>query len=128
MEEQMINIRKKLKVSQDRKNNYARKNKTFKYFKVGEHVFLNVKAKRSLLRLGCCPKLAARYCGPFEILNNIGPIAYMITFPASMRVHNAFHVSLLKKYVSNPNHVIDWIMIQVEHERDLRMEPIRILV
>jgi hypothetical protein len=71
--------------------------------------------------------LAARYCGPFEILEKIGPIAYMLAFPASMRVHNVFHVSLLKKYVSDPNHIIDWTVIQVEHEGDFWVEPVCIL-
>jgi hypothetical protein len=74
----------------------------FKDFKVGEHMFLKVKAKRSLLRLGSCPKLAARYCGPFEILEKIGPVAYMLALPIH-ESHNVFHVSLLKKYVPNPN-------------------------
>ena len=30
---------------------------------------------------------------------------------ASMTVHNVFHVSLLKKYVPNANHVINWNVI-----------------
>jgi hypothetical protein len=33
-----------------------------------------------------------------------------------MRVHNVFHVSLLKKYVPDPNYIIDWTVIQVGHE------------
>jgi hypothetical protein len=85
---------------------------------VGEHVFLKVKAKRSLLRLGGFPKLATIYCGPFEILEKIGLVAYILLLSVSMRVHDAFHVSLLKKYVHVLNHVIDWTMIQVEHEGD----------
>jgi hypothetical protein len=101
--------------------------KFFRYFKVGEHVFLKVKEKRSSLRLGSCPKLATRYCGPFEILEKIGPIAYMLAFPTSIRVHNVFHVSLLKIYMPDTNHVIDWNVIQVEHEGDFRVEPISIL-
>ena len=55
----------------------------------------------------------------FEILDRIGPIAYMLAFPASMNVHNVFHVSLLKKCVHDPNIVIDWHMIQVETEKRL---------
>jgi hypothetical protein len=78
---------------------------------VGEHVFLKVKVKRSSLRLGSFPKLAARYCGPFEILEKIGPLAYMLALSTSMRVHNVFHVSLLRKYVPNSNHIVDWIVI-----------------
>jgi hypothetical protein len=82
-----------------------------KGIKVGEHVFLKVKEKRSSLKLGSFPKLAVRYCGPFEVLERIGPVAYMLALPTSMRVHNVFHVSLLKKYVPDPNHVIDWTVI-----------------
>jgi hypothetical protein len=78
---------------------------------VGDHVFLKVKAKKSSLKLGNCLKLAARYCGPFELLERNGPIAYMIALPASMYVHNVFHVSLLKKYIPDVNHVIDWNVI-----------------
>jgi hypothetical protein len=44
---------------------YVDKNMVLRYFKVDEIVFLKVKAIISLLRLGCCPKLATRYCGPF---------------------------------------------------------------
>jgi hypothetical protein len=73
-------------------------------------VFLKVKAKRRLLRLGSCLKLATRYYGPFEILEKRGSNSYMLALLASMRVHNIFHVSL-KKYVHDPNHIIDWTVI-----------------
>jgi hypothetical protein len=63
---------------------------------VGDHVFLKVKANRSSLKLGNCSKLANRYCGQFEILERIGPVAYMIALPTSMSVHNVLCVSLLK--------------------------------
>jgi hypothetical protein len=111
MEEQMLKIKKNLKASQDRKKSYDDKNITHREFKVGEHVFLKVKANRSSLKLGNCSKLAARYCGPFEILERIGPVTYMLTLPACMTVHNVFHVSLLKKYIHDANHVIDWNVI-----------------
>jgi hypothetical protein len=99
----------------------------FRYFKVGEHVLFKVKVKISSPRLGSFPKLVARYCGPFEILEKIGPIVYMITFPASMIVNNLFHVSLLKKYFSDLKHIIDWNVIQVEQEGDFRVELVHIL-
>ena len=105
MEDQMIRIKHNLKASQDRQKSYADSNK------VGDHVFLKVKTNKSSLKLGSCAKLASRFCGPFEILERIGLVAYMLALPTSMTVHNVFHVSLLKKYVPNTNHVIDWNVI-----------------
>ena len=85
-------------------------------FIVGHHVYLRVRERKSSLNLGICAKLSPRYYGPFEVLERIGPVAYRLTFPASARAHNVFHVSLLKKYVHDPNHVINLDVIQMEHE------------
>jgi hypothetical protein len=117
MEEKMLNIKKNLKASQDRTKIYADKNKTHRKFKVGEHIFLKVKANKISLKLGNCSKLAARYCGPFEILHRIGPLTYMIPLPTSMSIPNVFHVSFHKKHIPDANHVIDWNVIRVEKER-----------
>jgi hypothetical protein len=74
---------------------------------VGENVFLKVKSKRSSLKLESCPKLVVRYYGPFEFLEKIRTVAYILALLASMRIHNVFYVSLLKKCVLDPNHLID---------------------
>jgi hypothetical protein len=66
---------------------------------VGDHVILKVKPKKSSLKLGSCTNLETRFCVPFEILDRIGSVAYMTALPASMNVHNVFHISFLKKYV-----------------------------
>jgi hypothetical protein len=89
--------------------------------------FLKVKANKSSLKLGNCSKLATKYCGPFEILERIGPIAYVLALPTSMTVHNVFHVSFLKKYIPDANHVINWNVIQVEQEGVLQVHSVRIL-
>jgi hypothetical protein len=127
MEEKMIKIKQNLKASQDRQKIYANKGKTLRKFKVGDHLFLKVKAKRSSLKLGNCSKLATRYCGPFEILEKIGPVDYMIALPVSMSIHNVFHVSLLKKYIPDANHVIDWNVIKVEQEGSFQVNLVHIL-
>jgi hypothetical protein len=54
-------------------------------------------------------------------------IAYMLALPESMMVHNVFHVSMLKKYIPDANHVIDWNVIQVEQEGVLQVHLVRIL-
>jgi hypothetical protein len=51
----------------------------------------------------------------------------MIAFPASISVHNLFHVSLLKKYIPYDNHVIDWNVIQVEQEGAFQVHLVHIL-
>jgi hypothetical protein len=127
MEEKIVKIKYNLKVFQYRKKSYADKGRTHKEFKVGDHVFLKVKAKRSSPKLGNCSKMVARYCGPFEILERIGIVAYMLSLPASMCIHNVFHVSLLKKYVPDANHVIDWNVNQVEKEGDFQVHSVCIL-
>jgi hypothetical protein len=127
MEEKMIKIKQNLKAAQDRKKTYVDKGRTHREFKVGDHVFWKVKANRSSLKLGNCSKLEAHYCGPFEILERIGPTTYMIALLASMSVHNVFHVSLLKKYIPDDNHVIDWNVIQVDQEGAFQVHLVHIL-
>jgi hypothetical protein len=51
----------------------------------------------------------------------------MLALPTSMRIHNVIHVSLLKKYVSDPNHVIYWNVIQLEHKGDFQVVIVFIL-
>jgi hypothetical protein len=88
---------------------------------------LKVNPNKNSLKLGSCTKLADRLCGTFDILDIIGLVAYMLAFPISMNLHNVFHVSLLKKYVHDPNHVIDWHLIQVETTGYFQVQPVRIL-
>jgi hypothetical protein len=107
MEEQMVKIMNNLKVAQDREKSCTDRGINHKELKVGDHVFLKVKFRRSSLKLGNCSKLVAHYCGPLEILERIGHVAYMLALHASLCIHNVFHVSLIKKCVHDVNHIID---------------------
>jgi hypothetical protein len=116
MENMVRKVQQNLKEAQDRQKSYADQKRRHLEFQVGDHVYLKVKAQKSSLKLGNCAKLAPRFCGPFEILARIGPVAYQLALPANLRIHNVFHVSLLKKYVHDPTHMIDWNLVQVEPE------------
>lgn len=41
-------------------------------------------------------KLSHQQLGPYEIVEKIGSHAYRLKLPASMKIHNVFHVSLLQ--------------------------------
>ena len=74
-------------------------------------MFVKVKPRKSSFKLGSCAKLAPKYCGPFEVLARVGLVAYQLLLLPNLRIHNVFHVSILKKYVHDATHVIDWNVI-----------------
>ena len=67
------------------------------------------------------------YCGPFEVLANIGPVSYQLALPTNIKVDDVFHVSLLRKYMHETTHIIDWNMIQVKPEGEFETKPFCIL-
>ena len=107
MEKQVTQIKQNLKVAQNRQKSYVDQKRTPREFKTRDHVYLRVKPGKSSMRMGACAKLAPRYCGPFEVLDRAGSIAYKLALPPTVKEHNVFHVSLLKKYVHDVNHIID---------------------
>ena len=66
--------------------------------------------------------------GPFEIVERKGPVAYRLDLPDSLRhMHDVFHVSVLRHYISDSTHVIDMSSLQVYDEGALMVDPICIL-
>ena len=106
MDEQLSKIKKHVKPAQNREKHYYDKTKRHVQFEEGDLVFLQVKPTRSKLILGKDRRLTPRFAGPFKIMKRVGKLAYHLELPSNVKAHPIFHVSLLKKYVANENHVL----------------------
>ena len=69
-----------------------------------------------------------RFIGPFEILNQVGDVAYRLALPPSMvAIHPVFHVSMLRKYVHDPAHIISYEDLEFQPNLSYEEQPIKIL-
>ena len=84
--------------------------------------------KRGVVKFGKPGKLSPRFIEPFEILERVGTVAYRLALPPSMSgVHGVFHVSMLRKYTPDPDHVVDWGQIEVDTYGTFEEGPVCIL-
>jgi len=71
--------------------------------------WLRVVPIKSVRRFGVTGKLSPRYISPFEILRQIGTLAYELALPPQLsHSHIMLHISKLRKYVPDPQYVIDF--------------------
>ncbi|KAL0541301.1 hypothetical protein IC582_021343 [Cucumis melo] len=121
-------IRARILTAQSRQKSYADVRRKDLEFDVGDMVFLKVAPMKGVLRFEKKGKLSPRFVGPFEILEQIGPVAYRLALPPSFSaVHDVFHVSMLRKYVVDPTHVVDFEPLQINENLSYEEQPIEIL-
>ncbi|KAL5552654.1 hypothetical protein UlMin_040055 [Ulmus minor] len=83
---------------------------------------------KGVMRFGKKGKLSSRYIGPFEILERIGKVVYRLALPYELSsVHNVFHVSMLKKYVPYPSHILEHEPIEVQEDLTYQEKSVQIL-
>ena len=76
-------------------------------FSAGDLMFLKVSPMKGVMRFGKKGKLAPRYVRPFEIRSRVGEVAFRLVLPPELsRIHLVFHVSMLKKYITDPSNVL----------------------
>ncbi|KAL0553580.1 hypothetical protein IC582_007480 [Cucumis melo] len=121
-------IRSRMHTAQSRQKSYADVRRKDLEFEVGDKVFLKVAPMRGVLRFERRGKLSPRFVGPFEILERTGPVAYRLALPPSLStVHDVFHVSMLRKYVSDPSHVVDYEPLEIDENLSYVERPVEVL-
>ncbi|KAL4369156.1 hypothetical protein GQ457_05G022990 [Hibiscus cannabinus] len=84
----------------------------------GDKVFLQVSPWKKVLRFGKKRKLSPRYISPFEVIEKVGSEASRLALPPKFHnIHNVFHVSMLRRYRSDPSHVLE--LEEVEFDSNL---------
>ena len=72
--------------------------------------------------------MSPRFVGPFEVLERMGKVAYRLALPPSLSgVHNVFHVSMLRKYIPDPNHVMDYEPLKLRDDLTYEEQPVKIV-
>jgi hypothetical protein len=91
-------------------------------------VFLKVAPWKHVIRFGMKGKLAPRFIGPYKIIERIGTVAYRVLLPPHLdKIHNVFHVSMLRKANLDPTRILPQISMEVREDLTMEVQPVRIM-
>nr|GFC60062.1 putative reverse transcriptase domain-containing protein [Tanacetum cinerariifolium] len=89
---------------------------------------LKVSPWKGVVRFGKRWKLNPRYIGPFKVLVKVGTVAYRLKLPQQLsRVHSIFHVSNLKKCLSDEPLAISLDELHIDDKLCFIEEPVEIM-
>ena len=121
-------IRERLKVAADRQKSYVDMKREDIRYEIGEKVFLKVSPWKKVMGFGKKGKLSPMFIGPYEVIEKVGPVAYILALPPNLeKIHNVFHVSMLRRYRLGQSHVVSSETIELRSDFTYEEEPVEIL-
>ena len=127
-EEKVKIIIERLKVAADRQKSYAVLKRKCIQYEIGEKLFLKVSPWKKVMRFGKNGKLIPRFIESYEVIENVGSVAYRLALPPELeKIHNVFHVSMLRRYKLDPSHVVSSEVIELRPDLTYEEEPVEIL-
>ncbi|GKD00226.1 hypothetical protein Tco_1170500 [Tanacetum coccineum] len=124
----IIQIKSRIQAARDRQKSYADVRRKPLEFQVGDKVMLKVSPWKGVIRFGKQRKLNSRYIGPFKVLEKVGTVAYKLKLSQQLsRVHSTFHLSNLKKCLSDESLVIPLDEIHIDDKLHFVEEPVEII-
>ena len=95
---------------------------------MGDRVFQKVFPWKGVLGFGRRGKIRPRYIGPYKIIARVGPLAYRLNLPLELsKVHNVLHVSMLRKYIPDPSHVLRDQPVELKDNLTHKEQPMQIV-
>ncbi|GJX33684.1 putative reverse transcriptase domain-containing protein, partial [Tanacetum coccineum] len=126
--EKIVQIKQRIQATRDRQKSYADVRCKPLKFQVGDRVMLKVSPWKGVVRFGKRGKLNPRYIGPFKVLAKMGTVAYRLELPQQLsRVHSMFHVSNLKKCLSDEPLAVLLDEIHIDDKLRFVKEPVEIM-
>ncbi|XP_027166304.1 uncharacterized protein LOC113766295 [Coffea eugenioides] len=121
-------VRQRIQTAQSRQKSYADNRRNDLEFTVGDLVFLKITPLKASLMSGKEKKLQPRFVGPYRIIQRVGNAAYKLELPPSLsRIHNVFHVSMLKKYHPDPSYILQLKSIEIDEILTYEEKPVKLL-
>ena len=111
-----------MQAAQARQKKYADKKRINLHFDIGELVWLS--NKHVTLRALGSRKLLPQWLGPFKILDKPSKVNYTLDLPPHYRIHDTFHVSMLRHCYDNGAGVQRPPTVMIEGQEEFELQQI----